>query len=335
MHDNGTPALEATFTVSVTVNPVNDAPTIDYRGLTTYTVPEKTPIEGILFYINDVDHNTDLSLGASQVTVTAKSSNTILFKDGVTLTNGTGSDRYLKLTPNGEWNGTSYITISAKDTAGATTTYKFTVVVTNVNAAPTAVADTLSVPEDQVSNLSVLTNDTDPDLITNPTTEKIFVNSVSTTSTNVAVSISTDEKSIVVDPIDNYNGTFTLTYSIKDVAGLVSNDVVSTITVTQVNDAPTPAADTKEVNEDETVTIPVLENDTDVDRQRASTPVRPRRCSALPLQKRICSSPRTGRFDRQHTLFTYDSNENSTERIPSSIIATTVRPRQGSGDHNG
>jgi len=310
VHDNGTPALEATFTVSVTVKPVNDAPTIDFRGLTTYTVPEKIPVENILFYISDVDHNTDLSLGNSQVTVTAKSSNTILFKDGLTLTNGSNSDRYLKLQPNGEWNGTAYITITATDAAGAKATYKFTVVVSNVNAAPTAVADTLSVLEDVVSNINVLSNDTDPDLITNPTTEKIFVNSVSTTSTNATVSISTDEKSIVVDPIDNYNGTFTITYSIKDVAGLVSNNVVSTITVTQVNDAPAPVADTKEMNEDDTLPISVLENDKDVDQTTGLNANPTAEVLSASIAETTLLKPAHGSISISNNVITYDSNDN-------------------------
>jgi len=310
VHDNGAPELKVTFTVSVTVNPVNDAPTIDFRGQTTYTVQEKTPIEGILFYINDVDHITDRTLGTPEVTVTAKSSNTVLFKVGVTLTEGEHSDRYLKLTPNGEWNGTSYITITATDAAGAKATYKFTVVVSNVNAAPTAVADTLSVPEDKVSNLSVLTNDTDPDLITNPTTEKLFVNSVSTTSTNATVSIASDGKSIVVDPIENYNGTFTITYSVKDVGGLISNDVVSTINVTQVNDAPTPGADTAEVDEDKSVPITVLANDTDVDKTTGLNANPSAEVLSASIEEANLLKPAHGSISIANNVVTYDSNDN-------------------------
>ncbi len=310
VQDSGSPKLEETFIVSVTVKPVNDAPTIRFPGQTSFTVPEETTLQDVLFYIDDVDHNTDISKGAAQVTVTAKSSNPILFKEGVFLTDGKQNDRYLTLKPNGEWNGTAYITITATDEAGAKTTYKLTVVVTNVNAKPTAVADNLSVPEDAETNVNVLANDTDPDLITNPATEKIYVNSVSTTSTNASVSISADGKYVVVNPKSNYNGSFTFTYSVKDVGALVSDSVVSTITVNQVNDAPSPMDDTAEVNEDGTVPITVLGNDKDTDQTPELNADPTAEVLSASIAEADLAKPAHGTISIANNVITYDPFDN-------------------------
>ncbi len=131
--------------------------------------------------------------------------------------------------------------ITATDKDGEKATYRFTLEVTNVNIAPKAVADDLSVPEDTVSNLNVLENDTDEDLITNPFTEELFVNSVSTTSENASVSIATGGKALIRS-IDNFNGEVNdnLYDQRRGRAGQQFCD--STITVTQVNDAPAPVA---------------------------------------------------------------------------------------------
>ena len=65
-------------------------------------------------------------------------------------------------------------------------------------------------------------------------------------------------------PVANYNGSVpTIGYTVSDGTSTATSTL--NITVTAVNDAPTPVADTKTVNEDTPATGNVLTNDTDVD----------------------------------------------------------------------
>ncbi|MCX7561465.1 tandem-95 repeat protein, partial [Sulfitobacter sp. F26204] len=63
-------------------------------------------------------------------------------------------------------------------------------------------------------------------------------------------------------PDMDFNGEDTITYTIEDPDGL-SDTAEVTVTVTPVDDAPVTAPDTADVDEDDTVTIDVLGNDTD------------------------------------------------------------------------
>ena len=65
-------------------------------------------------------------------------------------------------------------------------------------------------------------------------------------------------------PDANFNGTDTVTYTVTDGAGGTDTATV-TITVNPVNDGPTALDDTASVDEDGSVTIGVLANDSDID----------------------------------------------------------------------
>ncbi|MEA5047425.1 MAG: Ig-like domain-containing protein, partial [Eubacteriales bacterium] len=303
--------LTAEFTVSVNVKAVNDAPTIDYDGEPKYTVPEGTSVVDIPFYVDDVDNNTNPSLGDLGVTVTAKSSNSVLVKpEGLTIRNGAGKLRYLTVQPYMNWNGTTTIYITAADLDGAKATKSFLLEVTNVNAKPVAVADSITVPEDAVSNLNVLANDTDDDLITNPFTENLYVNFVSTESANATVSIAAGGKSVVFNPIANFNGEVVITYTTKDEAGAVSNSVNSTITVSQVNDAPEPADDAVTVDEDKTIEIAVLSNDWDIDKDEDLNAIPGAEILSASISEDDLLKPSHGKITIENNVITYDSNDN-------------------------
>ncbi len=309
VYDKSAPELKVTFTVTVKVKPVNDAPTIDYRGAELYSVNEGEPVNNILFYVDDIDNNTDKSAGDVQVTVAVKSSNAVLLKDGIQLTNGDGKDWHLSLQPNGEWNGTTTLTITATDPGKLSAKKQFVLEVNNINKKPVAVADAPTVPEDAVTSVNVLSNDTDADLITNPKTETLFVNSVSPTSDNASVSLSLDEKSVVIHPKENFNGTFTFVYTARDVARAVSDPVECTVTVSQVNDAPAPKNDTAEVNEDGTVQINVLNLDTDVD-QTAGINAHPElEVLSASISEDDLKDPEHGTISMLNNVVTYDPND--------------------------
>ncbi|MFC1962741.1 Ig-like domain-containing protein [Chloroflexota bacterium] len=127
------------------------------------------------------------------------------------------------------------------------------------NQPPVAVDDTYMVDEDNILSVDapgVLGNDTDAD--NDPLTA---VND--SDPANGSVTFNSDG-SFTYTPNGNYNGTDSFTYHAND--GTVDSEIATvSITVNPVNDAPVAADDSASTNEDTAVTIPVLENDSDID----------------------------------------------------------------------
>ena len=157
-----------TFTVSITVIPVNDAPVVTMTGGTEFTTYEGIAVNDIPFTVTDVDNDVDT------LTLSAASGNPILVLNGLHIDDGTGEARTIDVQPYRKWNGTTTITISAYD-GDKTGTASLTFIVNSVNEAPVANDDTFTVQEDALTFLDVLDNDTDGDLETNPDTEYIIV----------------------------------------------------------------------------------------------------------------------------------------------------------------
>ncbi|HML68752.1 MAG TPA: Ig-like domain-containing protein [Clostridia bacterium] len=255
-----------TFTVSITVTPVNDAPYIVYHGQSTYTIFEGTQQNDIPFEVHDVD-NVAYAGGTEpvEVTLTAKSSNTVLLVGGIKIDTLSGYDRNIDLKPNGKWNGNTTVTITATDPDGLKATASFVLVVNNVNDIPVAVNDTGTILEDVTTTINVLGNDTDDDLQTNPDTEKLTVKTVTSSDPNATITRASEGLGVVVVPKANYNGPLSFTYTVVDSQNAESNAATVNLTVQQVNDAPVAGADSDTTDEDTAVVIPVLVNDSDID----------------------------------------------------------------------
>ena len=236
--DDGEGALTATQTFTIVVTPVNDAPTI-----TSTAVTEATEDVAYTYEITTEDIDGDL------VTVSATG-----LPSWLTLTDNT-----LSGTPT-EGEIGSEITITATDDGeGAlTATQIFTIVVTPVNDAPVAVADTATVLEDAATtSIDVLANDTSEE-------EGTLILTIVSTSGTGTVSISLDGVSVDYTPSADFNGTEVITYTVSDGTDTATGTL--TVTVTPVNDAPVAVADTATVSEDSaTTSIDVIANDTDVD----------------------------------------------------------------------
>lgn len=224
---------------TVTVNAVNDAPTLNALG--NLTVSENASQQTVSL--------AGIGSGAANETqtlaITATSSNPGLIPNptvGYTSPNATGS---LSFTPVADANGTATITVTVNDGQSANNTMvrTFTVTVNGVNNAPTlnAIAN-VTVNEDasaQTVNLSgigtgaanesqtltVTATSSNPGLVPNP--------SVTYSSPNVT-------GSLAFTPAADANGTATITVTVND-GQAANNTVVRTFTVTvnAVNDAPT------------------------------------------------------------------------------------------------
>ncbi|MGH1420657.1 MAG: cadherin-like domain-containing protein, partial [Hyphomonas sp.] len=134
-------------TVTITVDPVNDAPVAADDSQTT---DEDVAINGAVA-LSDVDGDTvTASLGTAPT-------------NGTVTVNTDGTYTY---TPNADFNGTDTFTISASDGNGGTDTATVTITVDPVNDNPVAADDAQTTDEDIAVNGAVALSDVDGDTVT-------------------------------------------------------------------------------------------------------------------------------------------------------------------------
>ncbi|MDQ8186653.1 putative Ig domain-containing protein [Pelagicoccus sp. SDUM812002] len=207
-------------------------------GLTRETVleDEAFSIDASVNF-SDVDANDSLNFAA---TLADGSS----LPDWLTIDTATG---VISGTPENENVGTISLKVTATDSAGASATDTFSLVVENTNDGPVATLDTASASEDGITiSGNLLTNDSDPDA-----KDSITVTSNSTASYGT---ISITENGAYTYNIDNSLAsvqalgvgetlTDTITYQITDTAGASSSSTL-TVTIAGTNDGISAVADT-------------------------------------------------------------------------------------------
>ncbi|MCS0409000.1 tandem-95 repeat protein [Vibrio diabolicus] len=124
-----------------------------------------------------------------------------------------------------------------------------------VNDAPIATNDAIQTDEDSQVVIDVLANDSDIE------GDDLTITSASVSEEQGIVEI-VDGK-LVFTPAENFNGNATISYTISD--GELEDEAQVSVTVNSVNDAPIALNDTTITEEDTSVTIDVLPNDTDID----------------------------------------------------------------------
>jgi VCBS repeat-containing protein len=245
-NDGTNDSLPATVTITVDedVAPVavDDAYTMDQDAVLNIAAP------GVL--ANDTDANGD-PLTAALVTTTTNGSLTL---------NADGSFTY---TPSVGFSGTDSFTYQANDGTNDSLAATVTITVNPlvINTPPTAVDDSYSTDEDTVLNVpaaGVLDNDVDDGLIA-PLTASLV-----TATANGTLVLNADG-SFSYTPNLDYNGPDSFTYLAND--GEFDSIATVDITVNAVNDPPVAVDDSATVTKGNgnSVTIPVLANDSDVD----------------------------------------------------------------------
>ena len=233
---------ESTGSVSFTVNSVNDGPLASADSVST---SEDTPVTtaNVLGNDSDVDGDTLSVSGFEQP------------EHGTVTYNGDGTFTYQ---PDADYNGTDSFTYTITDGEGGTDTATVTVDVNAVNDGPEATADAVTTDEDTpITTGNVLANDTDieGDALSVVDFEQPAHGTVSYNG----------DGTFTYTPDANYHGFDSFNYTISDGEGGTDTATVD-ITVTSVNDAPEPADDAYETNEDASVTTGnVLANDVDPD----------------------------------------------------------------------
>lgn len=237
-----------TATVSITVTPVNDPPIAGQDSFnTSEDVPLEIPAGGVL--TNDTDVDAD---ALTALLVAGPTNGTLSLS-----TNGG-----FVYTPTSDFNGSDSFTYHANDGQTNSEIAMVSITIAPVNDAPIASNDSFSTTEDTALVIpigGVLTNDADVDgdalaavLVTNPA--------------HGTLSLSTNG-GFVYTPTNDFNGSDSFTYQTSDAQ---TNSEIATVSISVIpaNDAPTPIADSYEIQEDTPLIVSapgVLTNDTDVD----------------------------------------------------------------------
>ncbi|MBC8659006.1 tandem-95 repeat protein [Vibrio parahaemolyticus] len=195
--------------VTVTVNPVNDAPTVE-NAIADQVLSED--FDAYTIDLNEVFKDSDSSL---EFSVSGNNSIQISIVNGVAT-----------ITPTADWNGSETLTFTATDPSGESVsqTVDFTVApVVDIEA------DSADVVEDTPTIINVLGNDTFEGA------DKVVSLDAENGPKNGTVIVNNDG-TVTYTPDDNYVGKDTFTYVVT--SGGVSESTTVTVNVTPVNDKP-------------------------------------------------------------------------------------------------
>lgn len=223
--------LTASDTFVLTVNSVNDSPTIS--DIQNQSTELNTATGAIGFTVGDIESAVD------DLVVSAKSSNTALVTNANILLGGSGANRTVTITPENDMSGFTTITITVTDINGTFTDETFVLAVGDVNQAPTIsnVADqwtrrnlatgeisfSVSDPETAASNLVVTASSSNTALVPND---------------QIVMGGSGSDRTVTITPAANLSGATTITLTVTDDGGKSSTETF----IVLVNDPPTISA---------------------------------------------------------------------------------------------
>ena len=210
-----------TSEISVTINSINDAPII--ATITHIEIEEDSSSDVIAVTVGDVETS------ASDLILTASSSNhDLIAVSGIDL-DGADTQRTLQLTPISNRSGKTTITLSVNDGA-ATTTALIEVTVPAKNDPPVASSGALSVQEDTLASGILIASDLDSLTLTYSIVRQGGKGAVAITDATTGAYTYT--------PNTNIYGADTFTFKANDGEN-DSNIAKITVTISAVNDAPT------------------------------------------------------------------------------------------------
>jgi large repetitive protein len=252
--DVATPSICNTYSIVITVVPVNDPPVAVDDDIST---PEETPVT---FNILSNDSDIDSAIDPATIDLnpaTPEEDKTIEVPGQGTFTVDNAGN--VTFTPAADFTGVVNITYTVKDEEGAVSNAAtITVTVTPVNDPPLAVNDQFETNEDTPLNASVATNDTDVDgpsmvytLITGPSNGNLTLH---------------PDGTLTYTPDLNFNGTDQFEYSLCD-GGTpeLCATATATIIVHPVNDPPVVQNISVDVDEDTPTQICVTVTDIEGD----------------------------------------------------------------------
>ncbi|MBD9387908.1 tandem-95 repeat protein [Agrobacterium sp. AGB01] len=253
---DGQQEITRDFTITVS----NPAPIARNDAITT---EENTPASGSVFADNGFGADSDPD--GDVITVSAVNGNAAGVGTSVTGSAGgsfnIAANGNYTFTPSTDFDNlaagqtrTTSVTYTISDGEGGTSTATFTVTVTGTNDAPVGRGDTISVVEDTPYNGTLpVAFDAEGQTLTY---------AVGTGPTNGRLVVNIDG-TYTYTPNPNFAGGDSFIYTVSDGTATVQYTVV--VNVCAINDAPTLGNDSFTVDEDGTVTVDVLANDSDAD----------------------------------------------------------------------
>jgi large repetitive protein len=246
--DTATPAACSTAVVRITVSGLPDAPVAFDDAART---PEAVAVT-VDVLANDTD--PDANIDPAALTITSPPTHGSLAVDPIL--------HALTFTPTPNYNGPDSASYQVCDSGipvlCATANVRFTI--DPVNKAPLATDDSATTPEDQPILVSVLVNDSDPDVNLDASSVSIVTAPVSGTAT-----VNTDG-TINYAPKLNFFGSETITYKVCDLGAPIYCDTADlVVAVTPENDAPLAFDDVITTPESTPVDLGVIANDTDIE----------------------------------------------------------------------
>jgi len=161
-------------------------------------------------------------------------------------------------TPNLNLNGTDSFAVTVTDDGGLSGEVTIGVTINAINDAPTATSASIITIED-TGSAGVTPNVSDVDMATNGDSHSFAV-----VAPPAHGSASVAANQLIYTPSANFYGSDAFIYRATDSGGLFV-DGTANVTVTAVNDAPSPMDDSFATLEDTAVVLDVLANDSDVD----------------------------------------------------------------------
>ncbi len=222
-----------TATLTVTIQPQNDAPVAQNVELTTAEDPASPIAIDVMTGATDEEGNT---LSVSLLNGEAFSDSLYLDGQGTVSLAGGGN---LQFVPDANFHGDVVFTYALSDGNSNSADQTVTLHITPVNDAPVANDGSDSVDEDAVLTGSVSASDVDGDTLTYALGDDV---------TNGVLVFNTDG-SFSYTPGENFNGSDSFTYSVSDGNGGADTGTF-TITVDAVNDAPVATDDSTTLAED-------------------------------------------------------------------------------------
>ncbi|WP_309386122.1 Ig-like domain-containing protein, partial [Cerasicoccus frondis] len=226
-------AVSAPSTVSLTITPVNDAPT---ASITAFAISEDTPT-AIDITANDIDGDT-LSIAVENTA-------------GGDLTGAL--DTGFIFSPDANYSGPASFTISVSDGIAEPVELTETFTITAVNDAPSITsAPITAVDEDALYSYAVSTNDPDLDDV------------VTLTTSDLPTWLTFDGATLSGTPTNDDVGSYDITLNATDLEGATDTQAF-TITVSNVNDAPSiTSAPITAIDEDALYSYVVTTSDPDL-----------------------------------------------------------------------
>ena len=291
--DNDDGSDSETFTV--TVQSVNDLPTLDAIG-------SQTMEEDGLFSlsVNAIDSELDT------MTYTAE-----VLSGNLT---ATFSEDSLSLTPQANWNGTGSIKVTANDGNGGTDTKTFSITVTAVNDAPELESiGTQSLDEDTTLSLNLSATDPDSDPVS-------YIAQVDSGNITATINGST----LLITPDADWNGAASVTITASDGNGGEDSQGFN-ISVGEVNDDPVLGAiGNQTLEEDGSLSVSLTSTDIEPDNATFSATVASGNLSATVNGNSLELTPDANWHGTASVTVTVSDGNGGEDSETFSVIVTSV-----------